>query len=380
MPLHAPRAPLTAALAATATLVLAAVLGGCGDRDGGRRSATTVPTTWQGFGPGAWPPVSWRPYADGSVFNRPIAAGTAPLPGSNRMVARVLSWGPPSDITAGLTGTDGDFDHPIFFAGSDDPVVTLEALRPWGDNPLTGRTIRVPPQARPAAGSDAHLAIVEPDGTEYDLWDVRDGGVRDGRLRFGWGGRLRIDGPGTDGAATAAGYGLLAGAIRPEELAAGRIDHALFLVQRCTGSGVGYDGQVRPPAPADLGSQFVPPAVKGGARCGGADREAPPMGARYQLDMSDEQIAALDLPAWKAAILRALARYGGFVGDTGATGLGFITVSGESYTAYGAGDPLVRLARSAGLPRRPDGTYRFDVAGGVDWARHLRVVPPPDAG
>ena len=375
MPRPAPRALLTAAVLAAVTLAA-----GCAGREPARPASTittAAPATWQGFGPGAWPPASWRPYADGSAFNRPIPAGARVVAGSDRMVGRVLSWGPPSAITAGLTGTGRDFDHPVFFARSDDPVVRLEALRPWGDNPLTGTTIRVPRAARAAGGADAHLAVVEPDGTEYDFWDVRDGGVRDDRLRFGWGGRLRIDGPGTDGAATAAGYGLLAGAIRPEELAAGRIDHALFLVQRCTGSGVGYEGHVEPPAPADPGSSFVRPAVKGGDRCAGGDRDAPPMGARYQLDLGEDEIAALGRPAWQTAILRALARYGGYVGDTGAAGLGFITVSGASYAAYAAGDPLVRVAQAAGLPRQADGTYRFEVGAGVDWARHLRIVAPP---
>jgi hypothetical protein len=367
------------AVTLAAAALASGALTGCGDDDPARSAGATTaaPATWQGFGPGAWPPASWRPYASGSVFNRPVAADATALPGSSRMVARVLSWGAPSPITAGLTGTAGDFDHPVFFARADDPLVELRALRPWGRNPLTGKAIRIPRAAHAATGDDAHLAIVEPDGTEYDFWEVRDGGPVDGTLRFGWGGRLPIDGPGTDGAATAAGYGLLAGAIRPEELAAGRIDHALFLVQRCTGDGVGYDGHVEPPAAEDLGSPFVRPAAKGGTPCSGADREAPPMGAYYQLDMSDEQIAALGFQPWKTAILRALADYGGYVGDTGASGLGFITVSGESYVRYGAVDPLVAVARAAGVARQSDGSYRLDVGSGVDWTRHLRVLAPP---
>jgi hypothetical protein len=373
------RRPLLRVLALACAVAAA---GGCGaDDDPPGAAPAPVPAaaaaTWQGFGPGAWPPAIWRPYAATSVFNRPIGPDDRPVAGSARMVGRVLSWGPPSDITAGLAGTDGDFDHPVFFAGGDDPVVRLQALRPWGDNPLTGTTIRVPRDARPAAGSDAHLAIVAPDGTEVDLWEVRDGGVRDGVLRFGWGGRLRIDGPGTDGAATAAGFGLLAGVVRPEELAAGRIDHALFLVQRCTGEGVGYGSRVLPAAPEDQGSAYVHPAVKGGSRCTGADADAPPMGAHLQLAMTDAQIAALGAPAWKTAILRALARYGGYVGDTGGAGLGVMALSGESYTALGAADPLVGVAQAAGIaPARP-GVYRFDLASGVDWTRYLRALAPP---
>jgi len=103
---------------------------------------------------------------------------------------------------------------------------------------------------------------------------------------------------------------------------------------------------------------------------------APPLGARLQLTMSRAQIAALPVPAWKKAILRALARYGGYVGDTGGDGINFMFESSTMYTSFGFADPLVSFAQANGV-RQSGGRYVFDIAPGVDWARYLRVVPPP---
>ena len=72
-------------------------------------------------------------------------------------------------------------------------------------------------------------------------------------------------------------------------------------------------------------------------------------------------------------------RYGGYVGDTGGAGFGVMTMSGVSYTALGAEDPWVALARRAQLPPGADGTYRFDLAAGIDWAGRLQVLLPPSA-
>jgi hypothetical protein len=154
--------------------------------------------------------------------------------------------------------------------------------------------------------------------------------------------------------------------IRPEELAAGRIDHALFIVLSCVGSGASFG--------YGAGSGYVFPAAGGGGRCD--DPDAPPMGARFQLALSDAEISALPVPGWKKAILTALARYGGYVGDTGGNGFGFMLQSSSTYTSFGATDRLVDFARSSGLSGW-EGRYVLNMADGIDWARHLRVVIPP---
>jgi hypothetical protein len=251
----------------------------------------------------------------------------------------------------------------------------LHPTEPWGRNSIAGMHIRVPAGARPAGGSDGHMTIVMPDGWEYDLWQAQPPPPGGGTLVFAWGGRLRIDGSGLGGGGTAAHFGSLAGVIRPEELAAGHINHALFIVLKCTGSGTSFGYGVHQSAQRWTGG-YVYPAAAGASSCGETNPNLPPLGARFQLAMSDGQIAALGLPAWKRAILIALAHYGGYVGDTGGPGFAFMLQSSSTYTSFGAPDRLVQVAQSVGLMPR-QGRYVFDVADGVDWQRYLRVVVPP---
>jgi hypothetical protein len=337
----------------------------------GPTARTAAPTSWRGFGVGRWPGPKWRPYAPSSPFNRPIARGTPTHPRSAEMIATVLSRGGPSPMQVGVAQTRDDWGHPTYYAKSTDPVFRLQPTAPWGRNPIAGHRIPIPDAARPAGGGDGHMTVVTPDGWEYDFWQVQDKPAGGGTLRFSWGGRLRIDGDGLRGGGTASRFGNIAGMIRAQELAASRIRHALFVVIRCAGVGdwFGHGVQMRGQ------SSFVYPAVSGGARCPEGTM-APPLGARLQLTMSRAQIAALPVPAWKKAILRALARYGGYVGDTGGDGINFMFESSTMYTSFGFADPLVSFAQANGV-RQSGGRYVFDIAPGVDWARYLRVVPPP---
>jgi hypothetical protein len=100
------------------------------------------------------------------------------------------------------------------------------------------------------------------------------------------------------------------------------------------------------------------------------------MGTRFALAMSEAQIEALALPAWKKAILRALANYGGYVGDTGGPGFGVQFESGSSYTSLGLPDPWVTFAQRNHLPSS-GGRYALNLSEGVEWQRYLRVLAPP---
>ena len=102
------------------------------------------------------------------------------------------------------------------------------------------------------------------------------------------------------------------------------------------------------------------------------------MGARFQLDMSDAEIDSLPVPAWKKTILRAMARYGMYFGDTGSGGWGIQMESGATYTSFGLPDALVTFARAAGVPGDGD-DYVFDVGAGIDWRSRLRVIDPCEA-
>jgi hypothetical protein len=303
----------------------------------------------------------WRPYGPHSPWNRRVPAGAPLHPRSEPIVSKLLSWGRAQDLLAGHSGTSADYYHPIYFSSASDPVFELDATRDWGTSEIEGHRIRIPDAARPAGGGDGHLSVITEDGWEYDLWTVSAKPRGGGRLRFGWGGRTRIDGDGLGSNATAAHFALAAGIIRAPELRAGRIDHALFIGVRCTAAR----------------SEAVYPAAPGtGEPCAGSDPDAPPMGARFVLDMSDAEIDALRAPAWKKTILRAMSSYGMIVGDaigSGSWGLQF--ESGSSYTSFGRQDPFAALARRAGVGTW-EGMYVFNVHDGVDWESRLRLVAP----
>jgi hypothetical protein len=281
----------------------------------------------------------------------------------------MLSWGGAQNMLAGHADTGADYYHPIYFSRASDPEYVLDATQSWGTAEVEGHRIHVPEAARPAAGGDGHMSVITEDGWEYDLWTVSSKPAGGGTLRFGWGGRTRVDGDGLGSNATAAHFGLAAGVIRAPELEAGRIDHALFMGVRCTA------------AP----SAAVYPAAPGTAEAcsrqrGESDADAPPMGSRFVLDMSDAEIDALRVPGWKKTILRALSTYGMIVGDaigSGAWGLQF--ESGSTYTSFGRPDRVAAFARAAGVPTW-NGMYVFNLQDGVDWSRLRLVAPCVSAG
>jgi hypothetical protein len=307
---------------------------------------------------GRWPTSCWRPYKPTSPFNQPIPSGARVAADSAQIVAKLLSFGPIDNLVVGQADSPDDWSHPVYFSRRSDPVFRLHCTESWGRCPIEGSRVRVPDAARPAAGDDGHLTVITRSGWEYDLWRVESKPRGGGTLAFGWGGRTRIDGDGRRSGGTASGFGNVAGIIRAGELASGRINHALFMVARC-----------------DAG-RWVYPAVKGGGSCAPGNREAaPPMGVRLQLAMSSAEIAALSVPRWKKTILRAMARYGLYLGDTGGDAWGIQLESGSSFTSFGRADPLVAFARRSGW-RSGGGRYSGNVRDGVDWARYLRVIDP----
>ena len=138
-------------------------------------------------------------------------------------------------------------------------------------------------------------------------------------------------------------------------MAAGKINHALFMVVKCTAGAV-Y------------------PAGGGGAQCSDTTN-APAGGMRFQLNYTEAQIDALAIPEWKKTILQALREYGAYVGDTGGGGFNFQFESGSTYTSFGQTDKLVDWAKSQPGVAVYKGKYVFDLATGVDWSR-MRVIDP----
>jgi len=315
-----------------------------------------------GFRAGAWPGGCWRPYSVSSPFNRRLPAAPRVAADSRQVVGRLLGFGPVNHLVAGAAGSEDDYGHPTYYARAGDPVFELHCYEvSWGRCPIEGVRIRVPDAARPAAGGDRHLTVVDQDsGWEYDLYKVRSKPAGGGLLVFRWGGRTRIDGDGLRSGATAARFGSLAGLVRAEELAAGRIDHALFMTARCDAGRAVYPARGVGRSCAELGESTA---------------GAPPMGAHFQLAMSGEEIDALPVPAWKKTILRAMATYGMFLGDTGSGSWGIQKESGATYTSFGYPARFVELAQANGWQPYEDvwvGNLRDD----VDWAGRLRLLDP----
>jgi hypothetical protein len=338
----------------------------------GPSSSPGTGSGWDGFGGSSIPGANWRPYASTSPFNQRTEGATVD-PDSAAIVKTVLSWSLPGNLVGGDAETSEDWGHPAFYAEPGDPVYTLQATEPWGNNSLNGMRIAIPANARPSGSEDAHMTVVTSEGWEYDFWHTQTPPVGGGTLTFGWGGRTRIDGSGLNSGGTASGFGSLAGMIRAPELAAGHINHALFIVLRCTAQGTSFGYG----AATHVGtSSYVYPADDGGDACPAGETNAPPLGTRFMLAMSDAQIQALAVPAWKKTILTALAHYGGYAGDTGGPGFAFMFESSTSDTALGLPDPLVTFAKANDLPTW-EGRYVFNVASGVEWEKYLRVLTPP---
>lgn len=340
---------------------------GPAEPDGGGETRATVPDHPEAsvdcglgsFAAGRWPSACWRPYGDDSPFNRPVPDDPRELHASQEIVDAMLERGPVADLVV-APDTPEDWYHPVYYSQLTDPVYTVRCLRDWGTCEVEGMAVRVPARARPAGGDDGHLAVVDQEtGIEYDFWQARPLPPDGGTLLVSWGGLTEITGDGLDAGATAAKFGLLAGVIRGPEIRAGRIDHALFMTVACTAPRSVYPGQGRAATCDDGGP-------------------APAVGQHIWLDLPPAEIDALGVPAWKRTILRALATYGAYVGDTGGNeGFGLHFESGSTYTSFGVEDPMVAFARDqeSGIAARDSG-YHFDLGSGVDWREHLRILDP----
>jgi hypothetical protein len=166
----------------------------------------------------------------------------------------------------------------------------------------------IPPGTMPAPGTDGHLVVVYQalDGSPYagkelDLWQATYDSTNDTWSAstvvlndlFGWGVTCP---PGAQcNGADAAAFALLGGAVRPEEIAQGHIDHALVFA-----------------TPYNLINYVACPANH---TDGAASAPALPEGARIQLDPA-YNVDAQNWPQWIKIIAHALQTYGACNRDT----------------------------------------------------------------
>ena len=174
-------------------------------------------------------------------------------------------------------------------------------------------SVPLPPDARPAAGTDGHLLLWQPStDTLWEFWGLSKDAAGRWRARFGgrmphvsWNQGHFVDPPGYGFGATATSISLLAGMQRIEELRRGVIDHVVDFAVIGTRA---RDGWCWPAQRTD------PQAAQ-------RSKGAIPAGARFRLPAGfDLEAYARDprhpLTRYGLTLARAVQRYGFVVRDT----------------------------------------------------------------
>jgi hypothetical protein len=207
-------------------------------------------------------------------------------------------------------GSDASYGIPFEVVPADQTPVPIR-FTDYADQSDPG-PYPVPLDARVEAGGDAHVLVASANCHLYELygarrstsgWVAKSGAVFDLRSN-----RLR---PAGWTSADAAGLPILPGLVRPDEIAAGHIDHALRFTVSTTQRG------------------WIHPATHQAGATTSAN--VPPMGARFRLK------AGYALGRFSGAalvVLTCLKKYGMFVADNGSDWF----ISGATYTGWNDAD------------------------------------------
>ncbi|TMQ16390.1 MAG: hypothetical protein E6J91_11760 [Deltaproteobacteria bacterium] len=371
---------ITSMIDGSSTIADAQISIGGGSGSGGGSCGTAAYGTVGAFGGGTWPPCGWHPYAATSPFNTPLPANPRLRADSPQIINRMLHFTADTSAAPNLAGGTqaanmiAPPDHmggwPTYYGRASDPVYTVTCT--WGAScsPQANAVQFHAPAgaerqggAAATAGQDRHLTVIDQTtGNELDLWqvDVAQLPAGGGTISTTWSGTSAISGTGLalgTGEGTAARFGNLAGRIRYEELQAGVIDHALSIVVNCDNGTAVY--------PAD-------PTRPNGQHCS-SPTAAPPLGARFRLNLTWAQIDALAIPGWKKAVLKAMSKYGAFMNDTGSSFyFDWQTESGNQYTSMGAADPWLAFGAANWQPWQGGytGTWHNN-DDGIDWLNQV---------
>jgi hypothetical protein len=304
-------------------------------------------------GPGPPSDPRWNLFSSASPWNTRIDRSDL-APNSDVMISKLVADGDPSTITPQLRQNWGT---PMYFARPSDPLYTIDTTHNDPDSRAQdGRQVRVPAGAQPSQESDGVMWIVD---QESGWVNQVQRAVPDHSTRVisAWKSyRFRYDGNGFPETVTAAPTGIQP--IRPEELAAGYVNHAISMGARCLSG--------HPVAPFDQSLTI-------GKTCAGDSNPASTrlsMGNVVFLDMSHAQIEALGVPIWQEAILKGLADYGAVVGLNGGSAWSFKFENPIGRTSLGKADPY----QAAGLPSTLDFSDALDKVGG--WEAKLKVLEP----
>jgi hypothetical protein len=322
-------------------------------------AASILALALAGAGCGDEPPAKPKFFASDSVWNRPLGDSARLHPASPGLVgelARQLR-------VHGAWINSTEFSVPIYTVPKDQPGVSVHIDTPSDmftgipDATKLAQTLEgmpIPPDARPAAGTDRHLVVWQPStDTMWELWIAH---------RLGDGFPSRDDTPGWHASwgakiaavsrspgviqppfgATASGLPLVGGLITLDELESGHIDHALALA-----------------APDVKQGEAVPPATRTDGAYAGPN--AIPEGTRFRLPASLD-LDSLDLPPVTRMIADAAQRYGMIVRDRAGS------VAFYAEDPIPSGNPVLR--RKLGDQSPAEALARFP------WDRLQALTPP----
>lgn len=352
----------------------------------------------------AWP-ASFQPYAGSPIWSTPVESNPSYDPNSAAIIA---AWFPGAGNGFPVRNQEPgpyDYTHPIYFAAGTDPTIHVACS---GGSCVTGganayaTSMQIPATAHPAESNgngagDSHIGVVQPNGTENDVYCWNSGGSPTCDQPGGSAGNTWSAGatmqtasgadscgsfysgtgqlPSTVSGNTTAGAACEgAGLLSPQQLLAGHINHALFLIVNCAN-----------------GNEYPAESSSNTNACSGT---GPALGARLWYDVPDATTnASTTLQPWEKAILNALHDYGGYVmddvnGGPISAGIEFVPESEEPAYRYGSGDQWSALAAqgwtSASIPGAPANYKRWfggdqDANGnwapsGVNLNAHLHVL------
>lgn len=303
------------------------------------------------YGIDNWPGLDWHLFSETSPWVAPLDK-TNVDPRSDVYISSLASDGPPAP--AGAKQLFG-WGFPLYFGRATDPlyrIVLRETRFTYGQH-IDGHQIHAPSGMQPSNLSDGVVYVIDQiDGYTYRFrLTVVDDTARTitawhaFRLETYGSGFNTVEEPPT---------GLLP--IRPEELAAGYVNHTVGLHAKClSGHSVApYEGS------GTKGKLCVPTDA--------ATRLS--MGNFVFLDLTHEQIDALSIPTWQKAICKGLADHGALVGFNGSGSWTLTFEAPQDRTAYGEPNPYEAL----GLPPTLDYGNALDEIGG--WGAHLKVLAP----
>jgi hypothetical protein len=303
------RAPLRTLAGALALAGLVLVAGCGGSSAVATKTCPSIPGAEQAAatsGPGSTPGGNF--FAPGAVWNQRLAKDAPVDPASAATVGALARMAKDSGSSVSI----GDYAVPLYRVGADQRCVKVQFD---GDNAQLRdafAAVPLPSAALPAAGTDAHLALWQPATDTYweffrlrrdgDGWHARYGGRIVGMSKNpghftsvrGTGGQA-LEQPWWG--ATATSLPLVGGLVTFEDLARGRIDHALSFAVPRVRRGV-----------------MAAPAQRSDGRYGGG--YTVPEGARFRIDPS-VNLDALHLSPFGLMLAKAAQRYGMIVRDGG---------------------------------------------------------------